>query len=207
MALRLVEPRKGNPNWQIRGTYLHVKKFYRSAKTPEKDIAEQVLLKIKKEIEWEAFNSEKAPRWINVSETWKKIPGCSLYEVSNLGHVRRRARGGDPLTTGCVLKPTHQRSGHLLVSVFRDDGTQWRQSVHRLVAIAFLGPAPSSSHMACHKNGYPADCRAVNLYWGTISDNALDARRHRMEGRTGFPWNSDPYDRGRGGRRVQEVQS
>lgn len=192
MALRLVAPRPGNPNYAIRGNYLHIKRLYRSSGTSKKEIAEQVLLKIEREIEAGIL----VPK---VHEVWMQIPSCSRYEASNLGHIRRRATAGNPLTAGAILKPTPQRFGHLSVSVQRDNGRPWRASVHRLVAITFIGPPPSTHHMVCHKNGFPADCRPENLYWGTIIDNANDARRHRLHGRDGSPWNSDPYDRRRVG--------
>lgn len=146
MTLRLVPPRKGNPNWQVRGSYLHAKRFYRSAGTPDRALAEQVLLKFMKDIENGFLASVD-------HETWRPIPGCRQYEVSKNGYVRHRSRG-HALTAGALLKPTAQRYGHLSVTVYRDDGTPWRASVHRLVALAFIGPPPSPQHLVCHKNGY-----------------------------------------------------
>jgi hypothetical protein len=46
MPLTLVPPRKGNPNWQIRGSYLHVKGLYRSTGTPDERLAKKLLRKM-----------------------------------------------------------------------------------------------------------------------------------------------------------------
>jgi integrase len=55
MSLTLVPPRKGNPNWQIRGSYLHVKRLYRSAGTPDERLAKKLLRKMERDIESGAF--------------------------------------------------------------------------------------------------------------------------------------------------------
>lgn len=126
---------------------------------------------------------------------WRQIPDYPRYEVSSLGYVRRRSEG-HRLTAGPLLKPHRKQRGHLTVSVYRDGGRQWRADVHRLVALAFLGPPPSSEHMICHRNGWGEDCRPSNLYWGTVADNRADERRHRIEGKQpGF--SSDPYENNR----------
>jgi HNH endonuclease len=51
-------------------------------------------------------------------------------------------------------------------------------AVHRLVLIAFAGPAPFEGADGRHKNGDQLDCRASNLEWGTRKQNIADARRH-----------------------------
>lgn len=58
MPLKLVPPRPGNPNWQIRGSYLHVKRLYRSSGSPEKRVAEQALRALKRDIESGAFSED-----------------------------------------------------------------------------------------------------------------------------------------------------
>jgi integrase len=55
MPLTLVPPRKGNPNWQIRGSYLHVKGLYRSTGTPDERLAKKLLRKMERDIESGAF--------------------------------------------------------------------------------------------------------------------------------------------------------
>jgi len=49
--------------------------------------------------------------------------------------------------------------------------------VHRMVLLAFVGPAPEG--MKCrHLNGNPKDNRLENLCWGTSSENNRDIVRH-----------------------------
>lgn len=135
-------------------------------------------------------------------EVWKPVVGYEgRYEVSDLGRVRSldRVVNGAPgkgtyLKPGVVLRHGTHRQGYHLVSLH--DGTGRRtHKVHRLVALAFLGPAPDGSE-ACHNNSDPSDNRALNLRWDTRSGNMLDAvalgrnpssakthcpRQHRLE--------------------------
>ena len=72
-------------------------------------------------------------------------------------------------------------AGHLRISVrtrprpHPPTGT-W---VHRLVALAWHGPAKEDGLEVCHKNGDPRDNRPENLYWGTRTQNRRDAEAHR----------------------------
>ncbi len=43
--------------------------------------------------------------------------------------------------------------------------------VHRLVALAFLGPPPTPAHEVNHKNGIRSDSRVENLEWVTHLEN------------------------------------
>ncbi|NBW13558.1 MAG: hypothetical protein EBR82_36690 [Caulobacteraceae bacterium] len=49
--------------------------------------------------------------------------------------------------------------------------------VHRVVLEEFVGSCPSGNECR-HLNGNPGDNRAVNLQWGTKSENARDSLRH-----------------------------
>lgn len=51
-------------------------------------------------------------------------------------------------------------------------------SVHVLVAIAFLGPRPSSRHVVAHFDGDGLNPRLENLRWATPEENEADKRRH-----------------------------
>jgi integrase len=77
MPLKLVPPRPGNPNWQIRGSYLHVKRLYRSAGTPERRIAEQALKKLKRDIESGAFAAEAGPTFAGAVTSYLRAGGES----------------------------------------------------------------------------------------------------------------------------------
>jgi hypothetical protein len=50
--------------------------------------------------------------------------------------------------------------------------------VARAMLLAFVGPPPNGKNRACHRNDVPTDDRIDNLYWGSASDNVLDAVRN-----------------------------
>lgn len=108
---------------------------------------------------------------------WRTVPYCNRYEVSDDGRVRRAAirPEGRP---GLELKPTVSASGHHKITVYRDDGTQWRTTIHQLVAMAFVGAPSESGLLVLHADGDPANNTPGNLRWGTYKDNADDRRIH-----------------------------
>lgn len=113
---------------------------------------------------------------------WRKVPGYELYEVSSEGHIRRDGR---------AIRPTAARTGHLKVSLY--NGVKygkiargWRVQVHRVAALAFLGPPPFPGAVVRHRNGHPSDNRAENLQWGTTKENAADRRHHSLNGKPRF---------------------
>jgi hypothetical protein len=117
-------------------------------------------------------------------ENWRAIPGFEeFYSASDLGRVRSEGRivtpkdGARPYhVEGRIMRPSPDGHGYLRVNL-RLGGRTTQTSVHQCVAIAFLGPCPRG--MECrHKNGIATDCRAVNLEYGTRSQNIADAKRH-----------------------------
>lgn len=121
-------------------------------------------------------------------EHWRPVPEYEgLYEVSNHGRVRScgwvtqtRNRYGEMRrkAKGQLLKPMpHPYWGHLRVGL-RKDGKKRRFMVHRLVALAFLPPAPVDKPLVLHRDGNPANNREANLYWGDNKDNSQDAVAH-----------------------------
>ena len=113
-------------------------------------------------------------------EIWKPVVGYeSLYEVSSLGRVRSMDRidsKGVP-RGGFVMKPSiNCRSGYLDISL-SSDGKRRRIKIHRLVAVAFHGSAPSG--MQCrHLDGCKTNNAASNLAWGTVQENTEDRATH-----------------------------
>lgn len=114
-----------------------------------------------------------------MNENWKPVPGYEgVYEVSDLGRVRSldrldaagRPRRGQPRSS------TADGGGYLQVSLWRD-GSERRVSVHRLVLVAFVGPAPKGME-ACHNDGDSTNNTLANLRWDTRSANSLDRVRH-----------------------------
>ncbi|GAC1393242.1 MAG: hypothetical protein NVS3B10_00380 [Polyangiales bacterium] len=84
--------------------------------------------------------------------------GVAWREISAAG----RDRDGYPRVQ---LSPGR---GHLTVSL----------AVHRLIAVAWLGPRPSAEHQVCHLDGDRTNNAPANLRWGTAKDNADDRERH-----------------------------
>lgn len=101
---------------------------------------------------------------------WRIIPGFEDYEVSNRGEVRRQFHR--------LLKPMPGRWGHTQVTVYDRAGKQSKCGIHRLVALAFIGPPPPAKPLVCHKNGRAWENHPENLYWGDIAENTADRIRH-----------------------------
>lgn len=132
-------------------------------------------------------------------EGWKRPPVCTLpadffdteleqwrildhrpYAVSNLGRVSSRHPG----RAGKILKTWRDDEGYDHVTL-EFDGKSKRHAVHRLVAIAFLGPRPAGCEDVAHEDGVPWNNNKENLRWSTHSDNQRDRARHgtvRMAG-------------------------
>jgi hypothetical protein len=105
-----------------------------------------------------------------LDQDWRPIPGHERYEISNKGHVRRDMK---------LLKQTRGgKYGHQMVTVYRNDGKQWRVGVHQLLALVFIGPAPEGKPFACHINGHAWDNTSDNIYWGSREENTADMVRH-----------------------------
>jgi hypothetical protein len=116
-----------------------------------------------------------------MNETWHAIYGFEgLYEVSNLGRVRRvgkaarngKGRGGGAVI-GRVLTTNVTPHGYVHVQLYRDGKPENRQ-VHRLVAEAFIGPREPGLEPN-HKDGDKTNNAPSNLEWLTRSDNMLHA--------------------------------
>lgn len=106
-------------------------------------------------------------------EVWADIPGFPDYQVSDFGQVRSQKSG-----KWRVLRATpHSKTGYLAVSL-RVAGRYITRSVHRLVAVSFLG-RPRGRDVN-HKNGDKHDNRLVNLEYLTRGENHRHAYRNRL---------------------------
>lgn len=112
------------------------------------------------------------------NEVWKPINSKSslLYEVSNLGQVRRVGTLHPFLQTptyiyleGCV-----RASGYHVVKIKTDDGYK-NITVHRLVAKAFV-PNPNNHEVVNHLDGNKLNNNAENLEWTTLKGNSDHAK-------------------------------
>ena len=111
---------------------------------------------------------------------WRQVPGidASILLVSSEGWVRVRttSKGGIPL-----LGPPRRGSFSDGTKTFRVGVGGSTFLVHRLIAIAFLGPAPSSSHTVDHLNQDSSDNRVSNLRWATKSQQSLNRGKREVQ--------------------------
>lgn len=112
---------------------------------------------------------EKAP-----VEEWRPVVGFENdYEVSSEGGVRSRRRSG---SKGGPLRTRPDAKGYPMVTL-RSGGVAATRRVHRLIAEAFIGPAPAGAHVR-HLDGNPARSVLANLAYGTPGENHLDRVKH-----------------------------
>jgi hypothetical protein len=103
---------------------------------------------------------------MNEDERWVEIPGYPGYAASDLGRVKNLKRDA-------VLSGTLTKEGYWQVCIRKVD-RRTVAYVHRLVAFAFLGPAPDG-FVVNHKNAVKTDCRVENLEWVSVRDNVRHA--------------------------------
>ncbi|QDU20570.1 NUMOD4 motif-containing HNH endonuclease [Urbifossiella limnaea] len=104
-------------------------------------------------------------------EEWKSIPGFPGYEASSFGRIRNTRRNH-------ILDGTTTHKGYKQVNVRGERGRR-SAAVHRLVALAFLGPPPSR-YVCHHINAVKDDNRPQNLVWLTIGQNVRLAHQMRL---------------------------
>ena len=119
----------------------------------------------------------------SLDQLWWPVPGWEgLYEVSDQGRVRSLDRwvvnvlGHRRKLPSVSLLGRKAGAGYLMVTLCKS-GVQWREYVHRLVLLAFVGPCPDGCQ-AAHGNGILTDNRLENLRWTTIQLNHADKRAH-----------------------------
>ena len=110
------------------------------------------------------------------NEQWLSALGFEgWYEVSDQGRVRRM-RKANRTYSGRILKPTINPDGYSMVELWTGRGTSTRIAVHRLVAMAFIGP-PEARHEVNHIDGNPSNNVRENLEWVTHAENMQHAHR------------------------------
>lgn len=104
-------------------------------------------------------------------EEWKPVVGYEgMYDVSNLGKVRRRYK-----TTPTRLLKLSPHDGYLRAHLCRDNKARmW--FVHRLVAEAFIDN-PDGKPFVNHIDGNRSNNVVSNLEWVTMSENHRHAFR------------------------------
>ena len=109
-----------------------------------------------------------------MTERWRR---CRFgpYSASSCGRLRAERPKSLRRSAKIIKQSTHAK-GYLVVWLRSDDGSHATVLVHRLVALAFLGPCPAGKQVN-HKNGDKADNRIANLEYVTPSENHLHAFR------------------------------
>lgn len=100
-------------------------------------------------------------------EEWKTIDWLDTnsdgkYEVSNTGKVRN-------IKTQRILKPGKNQYGYFMVCLGNKMYT-----VHRLVAITFMGKSTEGQTDIDHINGNKEDNNLTNLRWASRSENQFN---------------------------------
>jgi hypothetical protein len=110
---------------------------------------------------------------LNHMEIWKPIDGFPRYEVSSTGSVRSLPQ--DDRNPPFVLKLKTHKNGYAEVALYAGNGSRAKYKlVHRLVAAAFLTPAPRRPTVN-HKDGNKRNNITANLEWMTMRQNNAHA--------------------------------
>lgn len=111
-----------------------------------------------------------------MTEIWLPIENYeNLYEVSNLGRVRRiesvvtNTNGIRRKFPGKILKPVANSSGYLFVKLSKN-GISRVFLIHRLVASAFI-PNPNNLPQVNHKDENKLNNTIFNLEWCSAKEN------------------------------------
>jgi hypothetical protein len=124
-------------------------------------------------------------------EEWKTIPRYPHCEVSNTGRVRYK----EEFYEHCHGLTSRERPyklggfGYLQVNLIPEDRSTYgnTESVHNLVAEAFIGPRPDKGYRVDHKNEDKLNNGPDNLQWlvhghNTIKAQNVGERRYFYEG-------------------------
>lgn len=120
---------------------------------------------------------------------WTAVPGYEIYEVSNAGQVRSKARRVTFVDGRIFNKPEYLLKasvgdhGYPVVNLYAPGTKRCRTfMMHQLVMFAFVGPYPLDQ-MIRHLDGNKLNCRLGNLTYGTRSENERDKIRHGRSNR------------------------
>lgn len=123
-------------------------------------------------------------------EEWRPVVGWEgLYEVSNIGRVRRLSRvttrkdGTLQTWPDRIMSLPLNSWGYPSVGLTRD-GRKSTALVHRLVAFAFIGPGGPEVN---HKDGDKTNARVSNLEWVTSKQNKEHAWGIGLRNRSHLP--------------------
>lgn len=126
---------------------------------------------------------QKPNTMIHDGQTLFQVPGFPAYYIDKAGGVYStyRKHGSQAAqieqTIQRKLVPFRLRRGYLQYDLFQNEKPKMCLG-HRILCELFHGPAPVDRSFACHRNDIATDNRPANLYWGSRSQNAIDAYRN-----------------------------
>lgn len=106
---------------------------------------------------------------VGMEEYWRSVPDAPVYLVSDLGRVGRISvakSGTGPIGSMRVLKPCPNSHGYMKVCL----GRARQEYVHRLVAVAFIGPCPDGFEVD-HLDFNPRNNALFNLRYLEAEQN------------------------------------
>lgn len=118
-------------------------------------------------------------------EIWKDIDNYPGYQVSNLGRVRTynkttfTEKHGERHWQDRILKQKLTKLNMYRVELWNDKGHK-TISVHRLVAVAFLGKPSDEKMTVNHKDGNRTNNCVDNLEWLSLADNIRHGFRNGL---------------------------
>ena len=124
--------------------------------------------------------------WRHVTPAIAGFPVRPGYQVSDRGRVRSLwKRGHAVLTKWWRPLKGHKvdDTGYQQFTLRQGDGRERKVNVHRMVAIAFIGPPPFEGAEVCHGDGNPQNNYLDNLRWGSHQDNLADKIAHGRQPR------------------------
>lgn len=108
---------------------------------------------------------------------WKLSRLFPDYEVSNDGRVRRATQGGRRYPAGYELTPKPHQRGYSYY-ILRGGTKDLTMLAHRLVALEWIGDAPSARHEVAHNDGNRCNNSVDNLRWALPAENQEDRKAH-----------------------------
>jgi len=152
--------------YKHQSSHLRVKNDYKLGYTLQQlsvkyNLTIQVIDHIVKGRIWNTAKKEKDQKMALQADEWKKIPIATNYEINKGGNIR--SRRGKILRPCCINK----YKAHLIYKIVHLYNPITKKSVtktvHRLMAITWLGLDPTSTKIVRFINGNKHDCRLENL--------------------------------------------